>query len=237
MFRIAKASYDSDQMCGASGDKYPQGAAALARRQASNGMPKRAHTHLDEHMVLVSEEGGPRYCSQPELCRMFVRRIGDCYSRREFYNQLYEDALLSDGRVERVMDATFQRSELECENNSEFQWVPTDGTSKPACTLVGQASYRATRCVREDQAVPVDDQLHVVFTMRGWTGAVLLAMPIQTEKTENARCALSLAFPASKLAQVQYLVTDDPSAKLLDGLREVCGNLKTIALDCCHLAT
>ena len=61
MFRIAKAIYDSDQMRGVSGDKYLQRAAALVLWQASKGLSKRAHTHLDEHMVLVLEEGGPRY--------------------------------------------------------------------------------------------------------------------------------------------------------------------------------
>eukprot|EP00959_Pyramimonas_sp_CCMP1952_P403206 8448225-Pyramimonas_sp.AAC.1 len=87
-------------MRGVSGDKYLQRAAALVRRQASKGLSKRAHAHLDEHMVLVLEEGGPRYYPQSEHCRTFVRRVGDCYSTRELYNQLYRDALLSDGRVE-----------------------------------------------------------------------------------------------------------------------------------------
>eukprot|EP00959_Pyramimonas_sp_CCMP1952_P389908 8171423-Pyramimonas_sp.AAC.2 len=59
----------------------------------------------------------------------------------------------------------------ECEDNSEFKWVSIDGTAKPAFTLVGQVSYRAPRWVREDQAVPIDDQFHAALTMRGRTGA------------------------------------------------------------------
>ncbi|CAK0855829.1 unnamed protein product, partial [Prorocentrum cordatum] len=221
MFRIAKAIHDSDQMRGISGAKYLQRAAALVRRQASTGLSKRAHTHLDEHMVLVLEEGGPRYYLQSELCQMSVRRVGDCYSTREFYNRARE-------RLAGLL--------AECEDDGELQWVSIDGAAKPAFTLVGQASCRAPRWVREDQAVPIDDQLHVVLTMRVRSGAVLLATPVQTENAENVCSALSSAFSASQLALIQCLVTDDPSAKLLDGLQDVCGDLKAIALDCCHLA-
>eukprot|EP00959_Pyramimonas_sp_CCMP1952_P389907 8171423-Pyramimonas_sp.AAC.1 len=103
MFRIVKAICDSDKMRGVTGGTYLQKAAALVRKQASKGLSKKAHTHLDEHMVLVFEAGGPRYYPQSELCKMLVRRVGGCYSTRDFYNQIYRDALLDDGRVERVI--------------------------------------------------------------------------------------------------------------------------------------
>ena len=67
-------------------------------------------------------------------------------------------------------------------------------------------------------------------------GSVLAMVPVANETAAAVAEALGSVSPASGLAQVTYVSTDDPSPMLLAALRSVMPNLQGLCLDSTHLA-
>jgi hypothetical protein len=121
-------------------------------------------------------------------------------------------------------------------SREEFEAISVDATLKLCLSVRGQASYRAPREVRA--MAPFDDSnsYRKIMTVRGRTGAVLSMEPLPGEKAEDLRAGLAASLSQQALAQVRFMSVDDPSAKLLEVLREICPNLSIMALDSVHLA-
>ena len=120
-------------------------------------------------------------------------------------------------------------------DNKEWLYVSVDATLKTCLKLKGQESYRAPKAART--AAPFLDATawRRLLTARGRTGAVLLMVPLATEKAEHVVGQFQLSFSAAALAQVEYLATDQPSPKLFAMLQSICTSLKCVALDPIHL--
>ena len=123
----------------------------------------------------------------------------------------------------------------ECVVSGEYTSLSVDGTFKPCLGLLGQAKHTARKSVGTNQALPADAALHVVYTIRGRTGAVLGVHPCVSESTETQVAALATRCSAQALRSVQHYAADNPSRKLLLGLRRVCPNLKALSLDPLHI--
>ncbi|CAE7650574.1 unnamed protein product [Symbiodinium sp. CCMP2592] len=120
--------------------------------------------------------------------------------------------------------------------NKEWLYVSVDATLKTCLKLKGQESYRAPKAARNAAPFPDATAWRRLLTARGRTGAVLLMVPLATEKAEHVVEQFQLSFSAAALAQVEYLATDQPSPKLFSMLQSICTSLKCVALDPIHLA-
>jgi hypothetical protein len=74
----------------------------------------------------------------------------------------------------------------ELTSNSECKCMTIDGSSKPSFTLLGQASYRASKEIKAKQAIRPVEQKHAVLSGRGMTSAVLMLELLREENTENS---------------------------------------------------
>ena len=126
--------------------------------------------------------------------------------------------------------------QLAFHNACEYTCISIDATLKVAMSIKGQASYRASKRVRNEACFGDDEALRRVLTVRGQTGAVLAIQLIKGEDAPEVAGCLEQCLPYSSRLQVFYIMSDSPSVKLLQALQLVCPNLKGLALDPVHLA-
>ena len=132
--------------------------------------------------------------------------------------------------------AELSRLLRECEDRGEFRSISVDGTFKPCLSLLGQSKHTAPKRIRNDQALSAEEALHVVYTFRGSTGAVIAVSPHSSESTESQIVALKSNCTEAALAAIEHYATDDPSHKLLLALRQVCPGIQAMSLDPLHTA-
>ena len=115
--------------------------------------------------------------------------------------KLLEDVFYSPG-VEKCLASYLD----VCHEHSEFESLSIDCTFRLAMSLQGQVSYRAPAAVRLMSALPQDDALHAVLSVRGKTGAVVALVPLYREKSELVRDALQSSLSATHRGQVKHIV-------------------------------
>ena len=118
----------------------------------------------------------------------------------------------------------------------EWHYISMDATLKLCMKLMGQASYRSPKHVRDD--APFGDELawRRLLTVRGRTGAVLMMQPLQNESAEQIVDALVQHFSVEQLGSVVHIGTDSPSEKLFTQLKVICPSMRSLLLDPIHLA-
>lgn len=126
--------------------------------------------------------------------------------------------------------------QLAFHDTSEYTCISIDATLKVAMSIKGQASYRASKRLRNEACFGDDEALRRVLTVRGQTGAVLAIQLIKGEDAQEVAGCLEQCLPHSSRLQVLYIMSDSPSVKLLQALQRACPNLKGLALDPIHLA-
>eukprot|EP00439_Symbiodinium_sp_Y106_P073049 s1266_g13.t1 len=89
----------------------------------------------------------------------------------------------------------------------EWHYISMDATLKLCMKLMGQASYRSPKHVRDD--APFGDELawRRLLTVRGRTGAVLMMQPLQNESAEQIVDALVQHFSVEQLGSVVHIGT------------------------------
>ncbi|CAE7478378.1 unnamed protein product [Symbiodinium sp. CCMP2592] len=118
----------------------------------------------------------------------------------------------------------------------EWHYISMDATLKLCMKLMGQASYRSPKAVRDEAPFGDDVAWRRLLTVRGRTGAVLLMHPLQNESSEQLVEALSQNFSTEQLQAVVHIGTDSPSEKLFSQLQSICPCMKSLILDPIHLA-
>ncbi|CAE7674583.1 unnamed protein product [Symbiodinium sp. CCMP2592] len=120
----------------------------------------------------------------------------------------------------------------------QYEWhhISMDATLKLCMKLMGQASYRSPKAVRDEAPFGDDVAWRRLLTVRGRTGAVLLMHPLQNESSEQLVEALSQNFSTEQLQAVVHIGTDSPSEKLFGQLQSICPCMKSLILDPIHLA-
>jgi hypothetical protein len=84
------------------------------------------------------------------------------------------ESLMEDVFSAPTVQAIDTRLMNECESRAEFKSISLDGQYSPCTPIVGQATYRASKELRDAQARADEDCKYVFFTGRGRTGAVFL---------------------------------------------------------------
>ncbi|OLP92700.1 LINE-1 retrotransposable element ORF2 protein [Symbiodinium microadriaticum] len=118
----------------------------------------------------------------------------------------------------------------------EWHYISMDATPKLCMKLMGQASYRSPKSVRNEAPFGDDVAWRRLLTIRGRTGAVLLLHPLQNESADQVVDALAQNFSADQLRAVVHAGTDQPSEKLFNQLKAVCPSMRSLGLDPIHLA-
>ncbi|CAE7292816.1 unnamed protein product [Symbiodinium sp. CCMP2592] len=143
--------------------------------------------------------------------------------------------------LEDIASSTAFRSKMEKMTEflvcgDEWHYISMDATLKLCMKVMGQASYRAPKQVRDE--APFDDTVawRRLLTIRGRTGAVLMMHFVQSESSEQIVEAMRQNFSVEQLNSVHHVGTDSPSEKLLAELKGICQNLKSLMLDPIHLA-
>jgi methionine synthase II (cobalamin-independent) len=85
------------------------------------------------------------------------------------------------------------------------------------------------------QALPAEEALHAVCTVRGRTGAVVAIQPVHTESAEELANVLRRSLTDAQRAQVEFVAVDDVSHRLHAELLNVLPNMKGLVLDTMHL--
>ena len=93
----------------------------------------------------------------------------------------------------------------------EWHYLSMDATLKLCMKLMGQASYRSPKSVRNEAPFGDDVAWRRLLTIRGRTGAVLLLHPLQNESEDQVVDALAQNFSADQLRAVVHVGTDQPS--------------------------
>ena len=118
----------------------------------------------------------------------------------------------------------------------EWHYISMDATPKLCMKLMGQASYRSPKSVRNEAPFGDDVAWRRLLTIRGRTGAVLLLHPLQNESADQVVDALAQNLSADQLRAVVHVGTDQPSEKLFNQLKAVCPSMRSLGLDPIHLA-
>ena len=148
----------------------------------------------------------------------------------ESWEKLIEDVVCSPA-LEEKRQALLQ----QCERHGEFRSLSADATFRCCFSLHGQTTYRAPKRLRTKQALPPQEAIHVLFTVRGKTGAVVVAEPLFWEGVDDIVPCVDGSLTRTQKEQVENWACDDPSRKLLIKLREILCNLKAMSLDPSHL--
>ena len=119
----------------------------------------------------------------------------------------------------------------------EWHYISMDATLKLCVKLMGQASYRSPKHVRDDAPFGDDVAWRRLLAVPGRTGAVLMMHPLQNESSEQIVDALSQRFSVEQLGAVVHIGTDRPSEKLFSQLKDICPRMQSLVLDPIHLAT
>ncbi len=124
----------------------------------------------------------------------------------------------------------------EAFHNEEFTIISIDGHFKTCLKIVGQANKLARKQIKEQMPISGADSLNTILTVRGRTGAPLAIEAMHDESAQDYSECLK-RYPQQYLNSIQHVASDDPSAKLLDKLREITGNAELqLSLDPPHLA-
>ena len=124
----------------------------------------------------------------------------------------------------------------EAAENQEFQCLSIDGTFRVCLSIMGQAKFNEPKSSRENAAFQDKESLRRVLTVRGRSGAVLAMSAVPGESSDDIAACLNKDLPASSRAQTQHVATDNPSARLHQGLSRVLPNLQGLSLDPTHAA-
>ena len=123
-----------------------------------------------------------------------------------------------------------------CQCQGEFRSISIDGTFRICLSILGQKSFNLARSERNDAAVPEDESLRRVITVRGRTGAVVSMFASYGEGAPEIQKGLQNTLPEEALRQIEFVATDAPSKRLYATLKEILPNLQALCLDPIHLA-
>ena len=123
----------------------------------------------------------------------------------------------------------------ECYANNEFASISIDGTFRLCFPLLGQPRFDVPRRLRGKQAIPYQDAMHRVITVKGMTSCVLAVDLTRNEEPAELSALLTKRFPARYRQQIRHVAVDAPSASLLANLRRCCPRLQYVSLDPTHV--
>jgi hypothetical protein len=123
----------------------------------------------------------------------------------------------------------------QCFRFDEFMYLQMDCTVRVAFNIRGQASYRASKEVRNSAAIKDDEALRRVLAVRGRTGAVVHLDLVASEESSKLVGALVSSMNEAHRRQTVIIATDNPSFKLYQDLLLVFVNLIFLLLDPIHL--
>ena len=118
----------------------------------------------------------------------------------------------------------------------EWHYISMDATLKLCMKLMGQASYRSPRHVRDEAPFGDDIAWRRLLTVRGRTGAVLMMHPLQNESSEQLTDAMTQHFSVEQLRAVVHTGADSPAEKLFKQLKAICPSMQSLILDPINLA-
>ncbi|CAE7313385.1 unnamed protein product [Symbiodinium sp. CCMP2456] len=170
------------------------------------------HNRIDKQIRLILDAAGPKYVN--------VSAIGSPL----------QDIVTAPIFLKKMED--MNRVLLE---QDECHYI-MDATLKLCMKLMGQASYRSPKSVRNEAPFGDDVAWRRLLTIRGRTGAVLLLHPLQNESADQVVDALAQNFSAEQLRAVVHVGTDQPSEKLFNELKAICPSMRSLVLDPIHLA-
>jgi hypothetical protein len=124
----------------------------------------------------------------------------------------------------------YKSLQMQCRMRREWKFISLDATLKPCLSLKGQATFRASKVVRQMQALPEREAIYRILTIRGRTGCLMGAVPVQSESS------VDIATASEDLAQVTICAVDAPSMALENELRLHCPGLLGLILDAMHLS-
>ena len=102
----------------------------------------------------------------------------------------------------------------QCFRFDEFMYLQMDCTVRVAFNIRGQASYRASKDVRNCAAIKDDEALRRVLAVRGRTGAVVHLDLVASEESSKLVGALVSSINEAHRRQTVIIATDNPSFKL-----------------------
>ncbi len=146
------------------------------------------------------------------------------------------EAMLADVFFSPAADNLLRQLLDRCHHHSEFRSLSTDCTFRMMFSLFGQASYRAPKVVRADQALDEQEARHALFTVRLFSGPVVCATAIYMENTDCMIRVLESELSEEHRLQVVHVSNDDPSPKLLRGLKRIMWNHEVLSMDPMHPA-
>ena len=146
------------------------------------------------------------------------------------------EAMLADVFFSPAADNLLRQLLDRCHHHSEFRSLSTDCTFRMMFSLFGQASYRAPKVVRADQALDEQEARHALFTVRLFSGPVVCATAIYMENTDCMIRVLESELSEEHRLQVVHVSNDDPSPKLLRGLKRIMRNHEVLSMDPMHPA-
>ena len=106
----------------------------------------------------------------------------------------------------------------QCFRFDEFLYLQMDCTVRVAFNIRGQASYRASKEVRNCAAIKDDEALRRVLAVRGRTGAVVHLDLVASEESSKLVGALVSSINEAHRRQTVIIATDNPSFKLYQDL-------------------
>lgn len=123
-----------------------------------------------------------------------------------------------------------------CAQNTEFRSLSIDGTFRVCLAILGQKPFNLSRQERREAAIPEEESVRRVITVRGRTGSVVSMFGSYGEGAREIQTGLRDTLPEDSLQQVEFVATDAPSYRLFCVLKEALPNLKGLGLDPVHLA-
>ena len=103
-------------------------------------------------------------------------------------------------------------------------------------SLKGQSTYRMSKLVRMDVAVPEHEAVYRVFTIRTLTGAPRIVTPIRSESSEEYVNVITRECEQRELDQFEIVSVDNASDKLEEELMRVCVHLRGLIQEQEHVA-
>ena len=120
--------------------------------------------------------------------------------------------------------------------HNEFETLTMDGTVKVCLAIMGQASGASIRKDADAAAMPEEEHLRRLVTVRGRSGSVLALRLVREEAVFDIAAQLRECFTPEQLAQVKFVGVDQPSRKWHVDLKHVFPALELLFQDVTHLA-
>ncbi|CAE7834976.1 unnamed protein product [Symbiodinium sp. CCMP2592] len=210
---------------------------AMIIRQTVQPPLHNSHNSIDKQIRLVFDAAGPKYVNVSSIgsdlqvrtvstrCHMAALESGIVLSslfprRSPHWMPMLEDIVTAPIFLKKMEDMNKVLLEQD-----EWHYISMDATLKLCMKLMGQASYRSPKSVRNEAPFGNDVAWRRLLTVRGRTGAVLLLHPLQSESADQVVDAMAQNFSTEQLG-----------AKLFNELKTICPSMRSLVLDPIHLA-